>query len=124
VLKADLIPWSNGDRVEAASPMRTPWRTIQIGSKAGDLVTSYLILNLNEPNRLGDVSWIKPGKYDGMWWGMHMNMYTWSQGPRHGATTKNVKELIDFASKHNLSAVLAEGWNEGWDGDWVASGNF
>lgn len=124
VLKADLIPWSNGNRVEATSPMKTPWRTIQIGSKAGDLVTSYLILNLNEPNKLGDVSWVKPGKYDGMWWGMHMNMYTWSQGPKHGATTKNVKELIDFASKHKLSAVLAEGWNEGWDGDWVASGNF
>ncbi|MGC4021051.1 MAG: glycoside hydrolase family 97 protein [Cyclobacteriaceae bacterium] len=124
VLKADLVPWSNGDKVMATAPMKTPWRAIQIASKAGDLVTSYLILNLNEPNKLGDVSWVKPGKYNGMWWGMHMNAYTWAQGPKHGATTKNVKELIDFASKHKLSAVLAEGWNEGWDGDWVANGDF
>ena len=122
--KADLVPWSNGNLVEAAAPMKTPWRTIQVASKAGDLITSYLILNLNEPNKLDDVSWVKPGKYNGMWWGMHMKKYTWNQGANHGATTKNIEQLIDFASKHHLSAVLAEGWNEGWDGDWVKDGNF
>ena len=123
-LKCDLVPLANGNRVETAAPMTTPWRTIQIAERAGDLITSYLILNLNEPNKLGDVSWIKPGKYNGIWWGMHLGRNTWEGGPNHGATTENVKELIDFASKHNLSAVLAEGWNEGWEGDWTVSGNF
>jgi len=123
-LKTDLVPWANGNRVEATAPMKSPWRTIQIASKPGDLVTSYLILNLNEPNSLGDVSWIKPGKYNGIWWGMHIKTNTWEGGPQHGATTANMKEMIDFASRHNLSAVLAEGWNEGWEGDWTVSGNF
>ncbi|MFN8334429.1 MAG: glycoside hydrolase family 97 protein [Cyclobacteriaceae bacterium] len=123
-LKADLIPWSTGVLVDVRGSLTTPWRTIQIANSPGALVTSYLILNLNEPSKLGDVSWIKPGKYNGMWWGMHMNRNTWQMGPQHGATTSNVKSLIDFASKHNLSAVLAEGWNQGWEGDWVANGNF
>ena len=123
-LKCDLVPWSNGNRVETAAPMKTPWRTIQVANKPGDLITSYLILNLNEPNKLDDVSWIKPGKYNGIWWGMHLTRQTWEGGPHHGATTENVKQLIDFASKHKLSAVLAEGWNEGWEGDWTVSGNF
>ncbi|HEY9048974.1 MAG TPA: glycoside hydrolase family 97 protein [Ohtaekwangia sp.] len=123
-LKCDLVPWANGDRVVASAPMKTPWRTIQIADKPGDLITSYLILNLNEPNKLGDVSWIKPGKYNGIWWGMHIKTHTWEGGPNHGATTANMKEQIDFASKHHLSSVLAEGWNEGWEGDWTVSGNF
>jgi len=124
VLKCDLVPWASGAKVEAIAPLKTPWRTIQIADKAGDLITSYLILNLNEPNKLGDVSWVKPGKYNGIWWGMHIKTQTWEGGPQHGATTKNVKELIDFASENNLSAVLAEGWNEGWEGDWVSTGKF
>lgn len=124
MLKADLVPWSTGVLVDVRGSLKTPWRTIQIANSAGALATSYLILNLNEPNKLDDVSWIKPGKYNGMWWGMHMKQNTWESGPQHGATTANVKALIDFASKHNLSAVLAEGWNEGWEGDWVANGNF
>ena len=123
-LKADLFPWSNGNLVEGSSALKTPWRTIQIADRAGDLVTSYLILNLNDPNKLADVSWIKPGKYNGIWWGMHLAKNTWEGGPNHGATTENVKAYIDFASKHKLSAVLAEGWNEGWEGDWTVSGNF
>lgn len=123
-LKCELVPWSNGHRVETAAPMKTPWRTIQVANHAGNLITSYLILNLNEPNKLDDVSWIKPGKYNGIWWGMHLKQQTWEGGPNHGATTKNVKELIDFASQHKLDAVLAEGWNEGWEGDWTVDGNF
>jgi alpha-glucosidase len=122
--KCDLVPWANGDRVVASAPMKSPWRTVQIAEKPGDLITSYLILNLNEPNKLGDVSWIRPGKYNGIWWGMHIKTHTWEAGPNHGATTANMKELIDFAANHNLSAVLAEGWNEGWDGDWTVAGNF
>lgn len=123
-LKCDLVPWTNGDRVVTSAPMKTPWRTMQIADKPGDLITSYLILNLNEPNKLGDVLWIQPGKYNGIWWGMHIKTQTWEGGPNHGATTSNMKELIDFANKHKLSAVLAEGWNEGWEGDWTVSGNF
>jgi alpha-glucosidase len=124
MLKCDLVPWSNGNRVETSAPSKTPWRTIQIADRPGDLVTSTLTLNLNEPNKLGDVSWIKGGKYVGIWWGMHLKRNTWEAGPNHGATTKNVKALIDFASEHHLSGVLAEGWNEGWEGDWSVSGNF
>jgi alpha-glucosidase len=123
-LKCDLYPWANGNRVEAKAPMKSPWRTIQIASSVNDLVTSTLILNLNEPSKIGDVSWIKPGKYNGIWWGMHLKKNTWEGGPNHGATTTNVKEMIDFAASHNLNAVLAEGWNEGWEGDWVTHGNF
>ena len=124
LLKADLIPWANGDLVVAATTMKTPWRTIQIAANAGDLVTSYLILNLNEPNKLGDVSWVQPGKYNGIWWGMHIKTHTWEAGPNHGATTGYMKKLIDFAAAHKLSATLAEGWNQGWEGDWTKSGNF
>lgn len=123
-LKADLVPWANGNLVEAVAPMKTPWRTIQVADKPGDLITSYLILNLNEPSKLEDVSWIKPAKYNGMWWGMHMKAFTWEQGPKHGATNKNVKALIDFAGKHKLSGVLVEGWNDGWQGNWSVDGNF
>lgn len=123
-LKSDLVPWPNGVKAEVKTPFNSPWRTIQIAKKPGDLITSYLILNLNEPNKLGDVSWIKPGKYVGMWWGMHMNKFTWNMGPKHGATTKNVKALIDFASAHKIDAVLVEGWNDGWQGNWSVDGGF
>jgi alpha-glucosidase len=101
----------------------SPWRTITIGDKPGDFITSYIELNLNEPNKLKDVSWIKPGKYIGIWWAIHMEKYTWAQGPKHGATTKNTKAYMDFAAKHGFSGVLVEGWNNGWDFDWVHEGN-
>lgn len=74
---------------------------------------------LNEPNQIEDPSWIKPGRYLGIWWGMHMNHYTWHEGPDHGATTQNAKRYIDFAAQHNFSGVLVEGWNKGWD-DWAS----
>jgi len=122
VLHADLVPWSDGVKVISNTPLKTPWRTIQIAETPGDLITSYLVLNLNEPNALGDVSWIKPGKYVGIWWGMHIREWTFSQGPHHGATTENVKRYIDFAADHGLDAVLVEGWNLGWDGNWIQNG--
>jgi alpha-glucosidase len=121
-LSCDLVPWSDGVKVKASTPLRTPWRTIQIAENAGDLITSYLILNLNEPNKLGDVSWIKPGKYNGIWWGMHIDKYTWGSGQKHGATTENTKRYIDFAAKNGFLGVLVEGWNVGWDGDWTQNG--
>ncbi|NOZ03190.1 MAG: glycoside hydrolase family 97 protein [FCB group bacterium] len=118
-LECDLVPWSDGTKVKRETPFVTPWRTIQIAETAGDLITSYLILNLNEPNKLGDVSWIKPAKYVGIWWGMHLGIYTWASGEKHGATTANAKRYIDFAAKHGIPGVLIEGWNVGWDGDWL-----
>ncbi|WP_348797555.1 glycoside hydrolase family 97 protein [Flavobacterium adhaerens] len=121
--KSDLVPWADGVKVYAQTPFVTPWRTIIIGKKPGDLVTSTLMLNLNEPSKITDMSWIKPSKYIGIWWGMHLEKYSWGQGPKHGATTKITKEYIDFASKNNLDGVLVEGWNIGWDGDWTADGN-
>ncbi|MBN2012263.1 glycoside hydrolase family 97 protein [candidate division KSB1 bacterium] len=121
--EADLVPWSDGVKVKTQTPLKTPWRTIQIADTPGGLITSYLILNLNEPNKLSDVSWIKPGKYVGIWWAMHLGKTTWSSGPKHGATTANAKRYIDFAAKYHLSGVLIEGWNIGWDGDWTANGD-
>jgi alpha-glucosidase len=119
---SELVPWSNGIKVYAKTPFSSPWRTIIIGEKPGDLVASTLMLNLNEPCKLDDVSWIQPAKYIGIWWGMHLNKYTWSQGPKHGATTDRVKKYIDFASENGIDGVLVEGWNEGWDGDWSKDG--
>ena len=120
--RSDLVPWADGVKVYAQAPFRTPWRTIIVGTTPGDLITSTLMLNLNEPNKIKDVSWIEPSKYIGIWWGMHLEKYTWGQGPKHGATTENTKKYIDFASEHGLDGVLVEGWNVGWDGDWTADG--
>ena len=122
-LKANLVPWSDGIKVRATAPHRSPWRTIQISPDAAGLITSYLILNLNEPNALGDVSWITPGKYAGVWWEMHLSSKTWSSGPQHGATTSNAKKHIDFAAANGMIGVLVEGWNRGWDGDWMQNGD-
>jgi alpha-glucosidase len=122
-LKAVLVPWSDGVLVRGTTPHRSPWRTIQIAGDAGALITSYLILNLDEPNKLGDVSWVKPGKYVGIWWAMHLGISTWSAGPRHGATTEHVKRYIDFAARHGFDRVLVEGWNVGWNADWTSKEN-
>jgi alpha-glucosidase len=85
--------------------------------------SAQIILNLNEPNVLGDVSWVRPRKYVGIWWGMHLETQSWNSGPKHGATTANVRRMIDFAAQHGFGGVLVEGWNTGWDGDWFAWGD-
>ena len=123
LFKADLTPWSDGIRVRTRAPFVTPWRTLQIATTAPGLINSDLILNLNEPNALGDVSWIEPGKYIGIWWAMHIRTRTWGSGPIHGATTQETKAYIDFAAEHGFSGVLVEGWNVGWDGDWYHNGD-
>ncbi len=111
-------PWSTGEKVFMKTPHATPWRTMIIADNAGDLMLSRLMLNLNEPSKIEDTSWIQPGRYIGIWWGgMHMKKYTWEQGPKHGATTGNTLKYIDFAAKHNFQGVLVEGWNKGWE-DW------
>jgi alpha-glucosidase len=122
-LKAVLSPSSSGPSVRRQAPFVTPWRTLQIADSAAGLYMSDLILNLNEPNKLGDVSWVKPFKYVGIWWGMHLGTHTWASGPKHGATTKETMRYIDFAAKHGFRGVLVEGWNKGWDGDWFARGD-
>ncbi|ATD08500.1 alpha-glucosidase [Pseudoalteromonas piscicida] len=120
---ADLTPWSDGVAVKTNGKFNTPWRTLQIGDKATDLLNSHLILNLNEPNKLGDVSWVEPGKYIGIWWGMHINKNTWGSGDKHGATTARTKEYLSFAADNGFDGVLVEGWNIGWDGDWFFNGD-
>ncbi len=122
-LKADLTPWSDGTRVKVKPGFVTPWRTVQISPDAKGLLNSDLILNLNEPNKLGDVSWVKPGKYVGIWWGMHLAANTWGSGEKHGATTSETKRYMDFASKYGFDGVLVEGWNVGWDGSWYDNGD-
>jgi alpha-glucosidase len=121
-LKCDLVPWADGIRVRAATPLKTPWRTVQIAERPGDLITSYLILNLNDPSVLEDTSWIHPNRYLGIWWGMHIGKYTFFEGPQHGATTENAKMYIDFASEHGIPLLLIEGWNRGWTPEWYLDG--
>ena len=115
-----LAPSSQPWKVRREAPFETPWRTILIGEDAPTLyAASDIVLNLNEPNRLGDVSWFKPHKYVGIWWGMHLDKWSWNAGPKHGATTQNAIDYIDFAAEHGFGSVLIEGWNEGW---WSESG--
>ena len=121
--QCNLVPWRNGIKVKATTPMVTPWRTIQIAENPQKLLSSNLIINLNEPNKIEDISWIEPMKYIGVWWEMHLGTKTWTLGKKHGATTSEVKKYIDFASKHHISGVLAEGWNVGWE-HWGQKGAF
>ena len=122
-LRAELTPWSDGIKVKAVPPHRSPWRTIQVADTPGGLITSHLILNLNEPSKLADTSWIKPGKYVGIWWELHLGKTTWGRGPKHGATTENTKRYIEFAAANNFDGVLVEGWNRGWNADWIKDGD-
>jgi alpha-glucosidase len=121
-LKADLTPGIGEGKVVRAAPFDTPWRTLLLSDDAAGLAMSSLTLNLNEPNTLGDVSWVKPMKYVGVWWEMHLELKSWASGPKHGATNENVRKHIDFAAKHGFGGVLVEGWNVGWDGDWFGNG--
>jgi alpha-glucosidase len=123
-LRAVLSPSSTGVPVRRSAPFTSPWRTILIADSAPKLyAASDLTLNLNEPNKLGDVSWVKPFKYVGIWWEMHLGSKTWGSGSKHGATTAETRRYIDFAAKHGFRGVLVEGWNRGWDGDWFARGD-
>ncbi len=121
-LKATLSPSSSAARVSRTAPFVTPWRTLQVADDAPGLYMSDLILNLNEPNALGDVSWFRPFKYVGIWWGMHLDLESWASGEKHGANTANARRYIDFAAANGFRGVLVEGWNLGWDGDWFANG--
>jgi len=120
-------------KAQIKAPFNTPWRTIQIADRAGDLIESKMILNLNDPNELGDVDYFTPMKYVGIWWEMHIGKSTWDMegtqdmntftvgekgSSQHGATTANAKKYIDFASENGIKGLLVEGWNTGWD-KWI-----
>ncbi|MFC0588636.1 glycoside hydrolase family 97 protein [Novosphingobium aquiterrae] len=122
-LRAALTPGAGKPKVEKNGAWTTPWRTLILADNAAGLYQSHLMLNLNEPNKLGDVSWFKPGKFNGVWWNMIKGEWTWARGPKHGATTANVKRYIDFAAANGIPNTLVEGWNVGWDGDWFGNGN-
>src|SRR5919204_2617042 len=122
-LRTDLAPMADGVKVTGKTPFVTPWRTLQIADKVTELSPSVIGLNLNPPSVIPKTDWIKPMKYVGIWWGMHINTMTWSSGPKHGATTENTKRYIDFAAANGFGGVLVEGWNLGWDGDWIQNRN-
>jgi len=132
---SNLVPNAIGDKAYLRTPFASPWRTIMVSDDARDIVGSKMIFNLNEPCKLDDTSWIKPMKYVGIWWEMHVGVATWdyagSQNAqnaagnlipsgRHGATTAKTKKYIDFAAKHGFDGVLVEGWNTGWE-DWFGN---
>lgn len=135
ILEATLVPDAVGNVAYVQTPFNTPWRTIIISDKAKDILASNLILNVNEPCKIEDTSWIYPQKYIGIWWELHVGKHSWNYADvgnvkldgtdwqsltpngRHGATTENTKRYIDFAAEHGFDGVLVEGWNIGWE-DW------
>jgi hypothetical protein len=135
-LSSHLVPNAIGDKAYLQAPCVSPWRTIMFSNDAKDIVASKMILNLNEPSKIEDTSFIKPMKYVGIWWEMHVGKSTWdyagSQNAqnvltqdllpsgKHGATTENSKRYIDFAAKNGFDGVLVEGWNVGWE-DWFGN---
>jgi len=120
--RAMLTPGVTAASVVRDTPFLTPWRTLQISDNAAGLAMSNLILNLNEPNALGDVSFFEPMTYVGIWWEMHLGQASWAFGERHGATTERAIRAIDFAADNGFGGVLIEGWNVGWDGNWFGNG--
>ena len=142
VFESWLTPDAQGNKAYMQAPRTTPWRTLIVSDDARDMLSSNLILNLNEPCQYEDTSWIKPVKYCGVWWEMIVGRKSWSYtdefpaveigvtdfskakpNGRHGATTAEVKRYIDFAAKNGLDQVLVEGWNIGWE-DWFGHSKF
>lgn len=120
-LTSHLVPDAVGNKAYLETGFKTPWRTLIISDKASDILASDLILNLNDPPKIEDTSWIKPQKFIGVWWEMHVGKGTWPyEGGNHAANTENVKNYIDFAAKYGIDGVLVEGWNEGWE-DWFGN---
>lgn len=136
IFESHLTPDAKGDKGYIQAPSTSPWRTVIVSDDAREILDSKMTLNLNEPCKIEDTSWIKPVKYVGVWWEMITNKSTWSYtndfpaiqlgitdyskakpNGTHGANTAHVKEYIDFASKHGFDGVLVEGWNQGWE-DW------
>lgn len=120
-LKADITPLSDGMKAYVELPFSTPWRTIIMGHDDLDLTTSRMILNLNDPPR-DDFSWVEPTKFLGIWWAMYVGEWTWAPGERHGATTEHAMQYIDSCKNLGIPGLLVEGWNDGWEGDWLENG--
>lgn len=122
-LRTYLTPWLDEHaqpmdvKAYKTVPFPTPWRMVILTRTLPEMVASRIMLNLNPPCRIDDTSWIKPMKFIGIWWGMHIKTMTWEAGPKHGATTANMERYLRFAKQHGIEAVLAEGWNLGWE-DW------
>jgi glucan 1,4-alpha-glucosidase len=137
-LTSHLVPTPVGDKAYLQTPCATPWRTIIASDRAEDIIASKLVLNLNEPSKIADTSWIRPQKYVGIWWELHVGRAGWNYADvsnlrlaetdwksltpngRHGATTARTKRYIDFAAAHGFRGVLVEGWNVGWE-DWYGN---
>ncbi len=137
-LGAVLVPDALGHMAYLQTPEKSPWRTVIVSRDAREILASRIILNLNEPCALTDTGWIKPQKYIGIWWGMHVGTVSWNMADtsnlklattdwnalkpngRHGATTAETKRYIDFAARHGFDGVLVEGWNVGWE-DWFGN---
>lgn len=135
ILTSHLVPDAVGNKSYMQTPCQTPWRTVLVSDDATEILASKTILNLNEPSKIDDTGWIKPMKYIGIWWEMHVGISSWNYADvnnvsltltdwnslksngRHGATTKRTKRYIDFAAEHGFDGVLVEGWNVGWE-DW------
>ncbi len=126
-----LVPDALGNKAYLQAPAHTPWRTINVSDKAANILMSRMILNLNEPCKIENTSWIKPSKFVGVWWEMHVGVSSWDYSGGqvasqektkvpHGANTANVKRYIDFAAKNGIQGVLVEGWNTGWE-DWFGN---
>ena len=120
-LKADITPLSDGMKAYVELPFSTPWRTIIMGHDDLDLTTSRMTLNLNDPPR-DDFSWVEPTKFLGIWWAMYVGEWTWAPGERHGATTEHAMQYIDSCKNLGIPGLLVEGWNDGWEGDWLENG--
>ena len=139
VFESWLTPDADGFKGRLQTPCHSPWRTVMVSDDACDILSSHLILNLNEPCKIEDTSWIKPVKYMGVWWEMIAGGKPWSytndipsvklgetdyrkvkSNGNHPANTRNVKKYIDFAAKHGFDQLLVEGWNVGWE-DWFGN---
>ncbi|MDH4069764.1 MAG: glycoside hydrolase family 97 protein [Ignavibacteria bacterium] len=134
-LRSHLVPNPVGSKAFLQTPCVTPWRTLIVSDRAEEILTSRIILNLNEPSKIVETGWITPMKYVGIWWELHIGKSTWNYADvanvslsgtdwdslrpngRHGATTERTKRYIDFAAEHGFGGVLVEGWNIGWE-DW------
>jgi len=132
-LTSSLVPDARGNKAYMRSPFKTPWRTIIVSDRATDILSSKMILNLNEPSKIENTSWIKPMKFMGVWWEMQVGRTSWNYtdqmdslylkgkyipNGRHAANTANVKHYIDFAAKNGIEGLLVEGWNKGWE-EWT-----
>lgn len=121
ILSSDITPLSDGAKAYVELPFNTPWRVVMIADNALDLTTNHMILNLNEPPK-ESFDWVKPLKFMGIWWAMFVGEWTWAEGERHGATTEHAKDYIDACKRLGIQGLLVEGWNNGWNGDWLQNG--